>query len=142
MLTTTTAADLLVSAPEDLNKRCAFIQTAIDQRHWSQAAVSLKLAALVARDWADKAQALADKCTAEEKSGRLYSVVPAATAQAGNAAPLTVDAIEAGLMALAHRLGRDYAVLTRRAMTGVMLAGSPLAAPAHGNTDLAFAHQE
>jgi hypothetical protein len=142
MLTTTTAADLLVSAPEDLNKRCAFIQTAIDQRRWSQAAVSLKLAALVARDWADKAQAFADKCTAEEKSGRLYSVVPAAIAQANNAAPLTVEAVEAGLMALAHRLGRDYAVLTRRAMTGVMLAGSPLAAQVHGNTDLAFAHQE
>lgn len=123
MLTTTTA-DLLVSAPEDLAKRCVLIQTAIDERRWSQAAVSLKLAALMARDWADKAQAFADKCAAEEKSGRLYSVVPAAIARGNGAAALTIEAVEAGLLVVANSVSRDCAIRVRRAMDGIMAGRS------------------
>lgn len=40
----------------------------------------------------------------------------------------SLDALEAGLMALAHSLGREQAMRVRRAMNGIILAAAPHAA--------------
>ena len=128
MQTTDTAA-LLQAAPEEHSRRCALAKSAIDSQRWPAAACGLRHAAAQAQDWAAQARSLADWCDTQGESGRAHSVVPATLADPSlfpalmqPAGPITLEAIEAGLMALAHHLGRDHAVHTRRAINGVLLA--------------------
>ncbi|WP_157019827.1 hypothetical protein [Acidovorax temperans] len=124
MQTTDTAA-LLQAAPEEHSRRCALAKSAIDSKRWPAAACGLRHAAVQAQEWATQARALADLCDAEAESGRAHSAVPATLAEPAQAllspaGPITLEALEAGLMALAHRLGRDHAVHVRRAINGVL----------------------
>ncbi len=126
MQATDTAA-LLQAAPEEHSRRCALAKSAIDSKRWPAAACGLRHAAAQAQAWATQASALADLCDAEAASGRAHSVVPATLAEPAQAflspaGPITLEALEAGLMALAHRLGRDHAVHVRRAINGVVQA--------------------
>lgn len=118
---------LLVGAPEQHSRRCVLVKNAIDAGRWPAAASSLRMAATLAQDWADNARSLANWCDAQTESGRVHSVVPATLADPtaatfSPAGPISLEALEAGLMALAHHLGRDHAVHTRRALNGVILA--------------------
>lgn len=135
MQTTDTAA-LLQAAPEEHSRRCALAKSAIDSKRWPAAACGLRHAAAQAQEWAAQARALADLCDAEAESGRAHSVVPATLAEPAQAffspaGPITLEALEAGLMALAHRLGRDHAVHVRRAINGVLLATQSEACEVH-----------
>lgn len=126
MQTTDTAA-LLQAAPEEHSRRCALAKSAIDSKRWPAAACGLRHAATQAQEWATQARELADLCDAEAESGRAHSVVQATLAEPAQAflspaGPITLEAVEAGLMALAHRLGRDHAVHVRRAINGVLQA--------------------
>ena len=126
MQATDTAA-LLQAAPEEHSRRCALAKSAIDSKRWPAAACGLRHAATQAQEWATQARALADQCDAETESGRAHSVVPATLAEPAQAflspaGPITLEALEAGLMALARHLGRGHAVHVRRAINGVVLA--------------------
>lgn len=128
MQTTDTAA-LLQAAPEEHSRRCALAKSALDSQRWPAAACGLRHAAAMAQDWAIHARALADWCDAKSESGRAHSVVPTTLTDASLSpallaptGPVTPEALEAGLMALAHNLGRDHAVLVRRSINGVLLA--------------------
>jgi len=131
----TESAALLEAAPEQHSRRCALAKNAIDGKRWPAAACNLRTAATLAQEWADRARSLADWCDAQAESGRAHSTVPAtleADAQALALEPAglpTVEALEAGLMALAHAMGRDHAVRVRRAMNGV-LATAAISLPA------------
>ena len=126
---TTDIAALLQAAPEEHSRRCALAKSAIDSQRWPAAACGLRHAAALAQDWASRARSMADWCDAQAEPGRAHSVVgatltdtsrePALLAPDG---PITLEALEAGLMALAHHLGRDHAVHVRRAINGVVLA--------------------
>lgn len=123
----TDTAVLLQAAPEEHSRRCALAKSALDSQRWPAAACGLRHAAAMAQDWAIHARALADWCDAQSESGRAHSVVPATLAEpppilVAPAGPITPEALEAGLMALAHSLGRDHAVLVRRSINGVLLA--------------------
>lgn len=84
----------------------------------------------MAREWADKAAALADHCDTQAESGRVASTVAPTLviAEPGtlleHTGPATLEALEAGLMSLAHHLGREHAVHTRRAMANVLRSQS------------------
>lgn len=123
----TDTAVLLQAAPEEHSRRCALVQSALDSQRWPAAACGLRHAAAQAQDWAIQARRLADWCDGMAESGRAHSVVPATLAEPppillAPAGPVTLEALEAGLMALAHHLGRDHAVHARRAINGVLLA--------------------
>lgn len=120
---------LLQAAPEEHSRRCALAHSALDSQRWPAAACGLRHAAAQAQDWAIQARSLADWCDAQAESGRAHSVVGAtptdtslSTTLLAPAGPATLEAIEAGLIALAHHLGRDHAVHVRRAINGVLLA--------------------
>ena len=142
-------AALLEAAPLDHQRRSNLAYRAIEAGRWPGAACGLRHAAAMARDWADQAALLADHCDTQAESGRVGSTVAPSLMEITKpgtlleqTGPVTVEALEAGLMALAHRVGRDHAVHTRRAMNGVMLAGRPFAAQAQRGSDRAIAHQE
>ena len=118
-------AALLQAAPEEHLKRCDLAMSAIEAQRWPQAACGLRHAAAVARTWADQAVALADQCDAAGESGRLFSVVPVTLVESlFPPGPLTVEALEAGLLVVAHHLGRNCALEVRRAMHGVIAAAA------------------
>lgn len=124
----TEAAALLEAAPEQHSRRCALAKNAIEGKRWPAAACNLRTAATLAQEWADRARTLADWCDTQSEIGRAHSTVAdtlAADAQATMLEPAgrpTLEALEAGLMALAHGMGRDHAVRARRTMNGVLIA--------------------
>ena len=129
MQTTTDIAALLQAAPEEHSRRCALAKNALDLQRWPAAACGLRHAAALAQDLASRARAMADWCDAQAEPGRAHSVVGATLTDASREpallapdGPITLEALEAGLMALAHHLGRDHAVHVRRAINGVVLA--------------------
>ncbi|CAN7369245.1 hypothetical protein [Acidovorax sp. LjRoot117] len=120
-------AALLLAAPADNQRRSALAHNAMSEGRWPAAACGLRHAAAMAREWADKAVELANHCDAQAESGRVASTVgPAlgAIIQPGtlleHAGPVTLEALEAALMALAHSVGREHAVHARRAMVNVL----------------------
>lgn len=125
-------AALLQAAPEEHLKRCDLAMSAIEAQRWPQAACGLRHAAAVARTWADQAVALADQCDAAGESGRLFSVVPVTLVESlFPPGPLTVEALEAGLLVVANHVSRSCALEMRRAVNGVIAANAlQLAAPA------------
>lgn len=119
----------LQAASLDLQGRVDLAYRAMHAYRWPAAACGLRIASALAREWADKAAALADHCDAQAEPGRLHSVVGATLTDPSRDpvllapdGPITLEALEAGLMALAHHLGRDHAVHVRRAINGVVLA--------------------
>lgn len=128
MQTTDTAA-LLQAAPEEHSRRCALAKSALDTQRWPAAACGLRHAAALALDWASRARSMADWCDTQAEPGRAHSMVAATLADSSHEpvllapdGPITLEALEAGLMALAHHIGRDHAVHVRRAINGVVLA--------------------
>ncbi|MFT3815239.1 MAG: hypothetical protein QM740_17975 [Acidovorax sp.] len=132
----TEPAALLEAALEQYNRRCTQAKNALDSERWVAAAFHLRTAATMAQEWADRARALADWCDAQAESGRTHSAVPATLEPAAHITTLeplglpTLEALEAGLMSLAHAMGRDHAVRTRRAMNGVLQAQTAFAGDA------------
>lgn len=129
-------AALLGAAPEAHRRQCLLAIDAIEGRRWPSAAALLRAEATVAQEWADQARVLATWCEAEGESGRAHSTVPTALechAPAdllGPAGAPTLESLEAGLLALAHGLGREHAARARRAMNGVLQAApAPAALP-------------
>ncbi len=131
-------AALLDRAPEAHSRICALAKNAIEVKRWPAAACNLRTAATLAQEWADRARTLADWCDTQFESGRAHSTVAdtlAADAQATMLEPAgrpTLEALEAGLMALAHGMGRDHAVRARRAMNGILAlatADAPIPLP-------------
>lgn len=123
----TDIAVLLLAAPIEHSRRCALAQSALESQRWPVAACGLRHAAAMALEWSAKARELADWCDAQAESGRTGSTVAPTLVQAGDpgtlleqAGPVTLEALEAGLMALAHHIGREHAVHTRRAMANVL----------------------
>ena len=123
----TDTATLLQVAPEEHQKRCTLARSAIEARRWPQAACGLRHAAAEARIWADQVAALADQCDAEAESGRVHSTVQptllddiSPSTLPATTSPQTLESQEAGLMALAHFVGRRCAVNVHRAMNGVL----------------------
>ena len=133
---TTELAVLLETAPEQHSRRCALALNAIHTGRWPAAACGLRAAATLAQEWAEQARSLADWCDTKAESGRAYSTVDATLKTDASVLALepagqpTIESIEAGLMALAHSLGRDHAVRVRRAMNGIILATAPRAVAA------------
>ena len=118
-------AALLQAAPEEHLKRCDLAMSAIEAQRWPQAACGLRHAAAVARTWADQAVALADQCDAAGESGRLFSVVPVTLVESIlPVGPLTVEALEAGLLVVANHISRNCALEMRRAVNGVIAAAA------------------
>lgn len=129
-------AALLGAAPEAHRRQCLLAIDAIESRRWPSAAALLRAEATVAQEWADQARILATWCEAEGESGRAHSTLPMAlechaTADLlGPAGAPTLESLEAGLLALAHGLGREHAARVRRAMNGVLQAAHvPAALP-------------
>ena len=123
----TDTAVLLQAAPEEHSRRCALAQSALDSQRWPAAACGLRHAAAMAQEWASKARELADWCDTEAESGRAGSVVGPSLIEITQPGTLieqagqpTLESLEAGLMALAHHLGREHAVHTRRDMANVL----------------------
>ncbi|GKT20050.1 hypothetical protein AVHY2522_24645 [Acidovorax sp. SUPP2522] len=117
---------LLLASPADHQRRSALARRAAADGRWPAAACGLRHASAMAREWADKAIKLADRCDAEAESGRIASTVAPTLVEIAEpgtlleqAGPVTIEALEAGLLALAHHLGREHAVHTRRAMANV-----------------------
>lgn len=125
----TDIAVLLEAAPLDHQRRSELAHRAIEDGRWPAAACGLRHAAAMAREWADKAAALADFCDAQAESGRAGSTVApslVAITEPGtlleHTGPVTLEALEAAVMALAHSVGREHAVRARRAMANVQRA--------------------
>lgn len=124
---TTDLPALLEAEPGQHSRRCALALSAIESSRWPAAACGLRSAASLAEEWAQQARQLADWCDAQAESGRAYSAVPVPMPEGCQAAlqPVggpTLESLEAGLMALAHGLGREQALRVRRAMNGVLSA--------------------
>ena len=124
---TTDLPALLRAEPGQHSRRCALALSAIESSRWPAAACGLRSAASLAEVWAQQARQLADWCDAQAESGRAYSAVPVPMPEGCQAALLpvsepTLESLEAGLMALAHSLGREQALRVRRAMNGVLSA--------------------
>lgn len=125
---TTDLPVLLQAEPGQHSRRCALALSAIESSRWPAAACGLRSAASLAEEWAQQARHLADWCDAQAESGRAYSAVPVPMPSVCQAAALlpvgapTLESLEAGLMALAHGLGREQALRVRRAMNGVLSA--------------------
>ncbi len=132
---TTELAVLLETAPEQHSQRCTLALNAIQSSRWPAAGCGLRAAAVMAQAWADQARSLADWCDTQAESGRVRSTVDTTlkTDTSDLALELvgqpTTEALEAGLMALAHSLGREHAIRVRRAMNGIILAAPPHAGP-------------
>lgn len=123
----TEIAALLEAAPVDHQKRCALAHNAIESGRWPQAACGLRHAAAEARAWADRASALAAHCEAQTTALQASDPhVPQVNLEdalsAAFAAPLTAEALEAGLLVVANSINRECAIRTRRAINGVMAA--------------------
>ncbi|MEJ5028798.1 hypothetical protein [Comamonas sp. MYb69] len=131
---TTELAVLLETAPEQHSRRCALALNAIHSGRWPAAGCGLRAAAVMVQAWADQARSLADWCDTQVESGRVHSTLDTTLKTDASDLALelvsqpTAEALEAGLMALAHFLGREHAMRVRRAMNGTLLAATPLAA--------------
>lgn len=125
---TTEIAAILKAAPQQHSQQCTLAADAIQGRRWPSAAALLRTQATMAQEWADQARVLATWCEAEGESGRVHSAVPteldchAPADLLGPAGAPTLESLEAGLLALAHGLGREHAARVRRAMNGVLQA--------------------
>lgn len=115
---------LLQAAPEEHSRRSALVKSAIGAQRWPAAACGLRHAATQAQDWATLARILADQCDAQTTSGLARSAGPATltdphlfSALMAPEGPMTVAALEAGLMALANGLGREQAARVRHAIS-------------------------
>lgn len=124
-------AALLEAAPLDHQRRSELAHRAIDDGRWPAAACGLRHAAALAKEWSDKAAALAAHCDAQAEPGRVGSTVAPTLVEITEPGTLleqtaepTLQSLEAGLLALAHHLGREHAVHTRRAMANVLRAQS------------------
>jgi len=118
-------AALLGSAPESHSRRCALAKNAIETRRWPAAAGGLRIAASLAQEWATKVRTLADWCATQSPSTRADQDALDALELQDLLTPeeaLSPDVLEAGLMALAHSMGREHAIRTRRAMNEVLAA--------------------
>ena len=127
----TKLAAILEAAPEQHSHRCAKAKNAIDSQRWFAAAFHLRTAATSAQEWADRANALAEWCDAQAANSGAGSSIghpapgaepPTLAMPRDTATPPTTEAIEVGLMALAHALGPDHATRVRRAMNEVLAA--------------------
>ena len=123
----TDLAVLLQAAPEEHGRRCALAQSALESQRWPVAACGLRHAAAMSQEWASKARELADWCDAQAESGRTGSTVAPTLVEITEPGTLvehagepTLQSLEAGLLSLAHFLGREHAVHTRRAMANVL----------------------
>lgn len=122
---------LLEVAPEQHTRRCELAMKAIASMRWPAAACGLRTAATMAQEWAARARYLADWCDAQAKGGLVHSEISPsleADVQAVLIEPIgqpTIEALEAGLMALANTLGRDRAVRVRQAMNRILAAQVP-----------------
>lgn len=125
----TKLAAILEAAPEH-SRRCVLAKNAIDSQRWFAAAFHLRTAATSAQEWADRANALAEWCDAQAANNAAgcsighpapEAELPTLAMPRDTATPLTTEALEAGLMALAHALGPDYATRVHRAMNEVLL---------------------
>ncbi|WP_353177621.1 hypothetical protein [Delftia acidovorans] len=135
-MSTIEIAALLKAAPVRHSQQCMLAADAIQGRRWPSAAALLRAEATVASEWADQARVLATWCQAEGESGRVHSTVPTALERhapadlLGPAGAPTLESLEAGLLALAHGMGREHAARVRRAMNGVLQAAhSPASLP-------------
>ena len=124
-------AELLVAAPLDHLRRSEIAHRAIEAGRWPAAACGQRHAAALAKEWSDKAAALAAHCDAQAEPGRVGSTVAPTLVEITEPGTLldltaepTLQSLEAGLLALAHHLGREHAVHTRRAMANVLRAQS------------------
>jgi uncharacterized protein (DUF885 family) len=122
---------LLEAVPEQHSRRCAQAQNAIDSQRWFAAAFHLRTAATSAQEWADRAATLAEWCDAQAANSAAGSSIghlapdaepPTLAMPRDTATPPTTEAIEAGLMALAHAMGPDHATRVHRAMNEVLAA--------------------
>jgi len=125
-------AAFLLKAPADHQRRSELAHRAMDEGRWPAAACGLRQVAALAREWADKAAQLADHCDTQAESGRTASTVPTSLVEITepgtlleHTGPLTVEALEAAVMALAHSVGREHAVRARRAMVNVLRSQTP-----------------
>lgn len=124
----TDTAVLLQAAPEEHSRRCTLAKNAIDAQRWPAAACGLRHAARLAEEWVGHTLRLAEWCDAQAK----IVTVPLNVAidhdgehpadDMAAAGTPTTEAIEAGLLSLAHSLSHDHAVRVRRAMNGVLRA--------------------
>ncbi|CAM3404296.1 DUF222 domain-containing protein [Paracidovorax anthurii] len=124
---TTDLPALLGAEPGQHTRRCALALSAIESSRWPAAACGLRSAAGLVEEWARRARQLANWCDTQAECGRAYSAVPVPMPEGCQAALLpvggpTLESLEAGLMALAHSLGREHALRVRRAMNGVLSA--------------------
>ncbi|WP_028605528.1 hypothetical protein [Ottowia thiooxydans] len=128
---TTDLTTLLEAAPNQHSHRCVLAQNAIVGERWPAAACNLRTTATLAQEWADQARTLADWCDTQAESGRIHSrALPpskpsSALVELEPAGPATLEALEAGLMAMAHSVGREHAMRVRRAINGVLAAQPP-----------------
>lgn len=129
----TKLAAILEAAPEQHSRRCTQAKNAIDNQRWFAAAFHLRTAATSAQEWADHATTLAEWCDAQAANSAAGSSIghpapgaepPTLAMPRDTATQPTTEAIEAGLMALAHALGHDHATRVRRTMTDVMRSQS------------------
>lgn len=134
---TTEPTALLEAAVDQHSRRCALAKSAIDGQRWPAAACSLRMAATLAEDWANRARDLAEWCDVQATGGRTFLAANASPDSDAGAMDLelqgmpTLEALEAGLMVLAHSMGREQAMRVRRAMNGVLTAAfQPAALPA------------
>ena len=119
----------LQAAPEEHQRRSAFTASAIEGGRWGAAACYSRQAAAAAHEWANVAFQLATFCDAQAEVARFGAAVPITLVEitepgtvAEHCGAPTLESLEAGLLALAHHLGREHAVHTRRAMVNVLLA--------------------
>ncbi|MBV7428074.1 MULTISPECIES: hypothetical protein [unclassified Acidovorax] len=124
-------AALLEAAPLDHQRRSELANRAIEAERWPAAACGLRHAAAMAREWADKAAELANYCDTQAESGRVASTVAPSLVEITEPGTLleqtcepTLQSLEAGILSLAHFLGREHAVHTRRAMANVLRSQS------------------
>lgn len=119
----------LRAAPEEHQRRSALTASAIEGGRWGAAACYSRQAAAAAHEWANVAFQLATFCDAQAEVAHFGTSVPPSLEELAESGTLvqkcgapTLESLEAGLLALAHHLGRDHAVHTRRAMVNVLLA--------------------
>lgn len=107
------------AAPTQHSQRCTATKLAIDAGRSPAAACGLRHAATHAQDWATQARQLADWCDAQAMSPQAEQLAPSGSGglpTPNGTAPL--EALEAGLMALASGLGPDHSARVLQAISG------------------------
>lgn len=110
----------LEAAPTQHSQRCATNQSPIDAGSWPAAARDLRHAAALAQDLATQAHQLADWCDVQAANGQGGSAAPPAVATPADS--LTLEALKAGLMALANGLGIDHSARVLEAISSTFAA--------------------